>query len=76
MANPRFQITGPSLTPEEAETLFMYHLQQAACMFELLPDGYKFPVDRFDGFTEKAARSFLHDMEEAYMAPEEGDDGC
>lgn len=76
MANPRFQITGPSLTTEEAETLFMYHLQQAACMFEILPDGYKLPKERFDGFTEKAAQGFLEAMEDAYGQPPEGDDGC
>ena len=76
MTEQRFQITGPSLTREEAKTLFMYLLQQAACMFEILPDGYKLPKERFDGFTQKAAEGFLASMEEAYGQPPEGDDGC
>lgn len=76
MTEPKYQITGASLTPEEAKTLFMYHLQQAACMFEILPDGYKLPSGRFDGFTQKAAEGFLEAMEEAYGQPPEGDDGC
>lgn len=77
MTESRFQTTSPSLTEDEAKVLFVYHLQMAAVMFELLPDGYKLPKDRFDGYTEEAASAFLHYLEAAYTPPEEdADDGC
>jgi hypothetical protein len=59
------------LAPDEAKFLFYYHLEMAAKMFELLPDGYSIPLDLFDEYSENAARAFYDAMEVAYDGPTE-----
>lgn len=73
----KFNFSPPSVTNEEAEHLFRYHLMMAAKLFELLPEGYTFPENYFDEFTLDAAKDFLAAMEDAYdTAPDPEDAEC
>jgi hypothetical protein len=63
-----FVLDGPSLTSREAETLFIHYLEMAGCLFELLPDGFEIPSDRYSDAVQEAATSFFIILNRAYTA--------